>query len=128
MLDLIFAVLMVIIIVQANKGKVNDLLCNIALVIGILAGILGLVQAFFTDSDAWILHILVMLISFALKFVARHFAKLYNQRIEEIQAEYERATRLHSRDFDSDKPPVYTEENFDDPNIRFGGGDGTPLK
>lgn len=124
MLDLVFAVLMVIIIVKANKGEVNDTLCNVALVVGVLAGILGLVQAFFLKgSSFWALNIVVMLFAFVLKRVAEHFAKLYNQKKEEFEEEYRRVRELHSRDRDSDKT-VYTDDNFDDPNIRFGGGNG----
>lgn len=123
MLDLIFAVLMVVVIIKANNGEVNYVLCNVALVVGVLAGILGLVQAFFLEgSSFWILNILVMLFAFILKRVAEHFAKLHNQKIEEIEEEYRKVRERYSRD--SDKT-VYTDENFDDPNIRFGGGNGS---
>lgn len=122
MLDLIFAVLMVVVIIKANNGEVNYVLCNVALVVGVLAGILGLVQAFFLEgSSFWILNVLVMLFAFILKRVAEHFAKLHNQKIEEIEEEYRKVRERYSRD--SDKT-VYTDENFDDPNIRFGGGNG----
>lgn len=124
MLDLVFLILMIVIIVKANRGEVNDTLCNVALVIGVLAGILGLVQAFFLKgSSIWGLNLLVMLFAFVLKRVAEHFAKLYNKKIEEIEEEYRKAQERHSRDFDNDKT-VYTDDNFDDPNIRFGGGTG----
>lgn len=122
MLDLIFAVLMIVIIVKANNGVVDDLLCNIALVIGILAGIFGLIQAFLGSSDFWTLNIVVMLIAFVLKRVAQHFAKLYTQRKEEIEEEYRKAREHLSR---FDETPGETP-NYDDPNVRFGGGDGRP--
>lgn len=124
MLDLIFFVLMIIVINKANKGEVNDTLCNVALVIGVLAGILGLVQEFFLkESSVWILDIVVMLFALVLKRVAMHFAKLHNQKIEEIEEEYRKAQERHVRDFDNSRT-VYTDDNFDDPNIRFGGGNG----
>lgn len=123
MLDLIFAVLMIIIIVKANKGEVNDTLCNVALVIGVLAGILGLVRAFFIPGDGvfWILNIIVMLFAFVLKRVAQHFAKLYDDKIAQIEDEYRRASIHHSRDIDLSRPD---NVNYDDPNVRFGGGNG----
>lgn len=124
MLDLIFLILMVIVIIKANMGEVNDTLCNVALVIGILAGILGLVQAFFLKGNSlWGLNIVVMLFAFVLKRVAQHFAKLYDQKIEEAEEQYRRAQERHARDFDNGRT-VYTDDNFDDPNIRFGGGTG----
>lgn len=122
MLDLIFLVLMIIIIYKANKGEVNETMCNVAIVVGVLAGVLGLVQAFFLEgSIIWILNIFVMLFAFLIKRTAKHFAKLYNQKKEEIEEEYRKAVETHSRDTDK---PVYTDETFDDPNIRFGGGTG----
>lgn len=124
MLDVVFFVLMVIIIYKANRGEVNDTMCNVALVVGILAGVLGLVQAFFIKgSDIWILNIFIMLFAFFLKRIAQHFAKLYFDKKEQLEEEYRKAQEIHSRHFDNDKT-VYTDENFDDPNIRFGGGNG----
>lgn len=118
MLDLIFAVLMIVIIVKANKGEVNDTLCGVALVIGVLAGIAGLVQAFFIqgESNLWILNIVVMVFAFVLKRVAEHFAKLYNNKKEEIEAEY-RAARERFSNFNGDG-----SVDNDDPNARFSGG------
>lgn len=124
MLDLVFLVLMLIILFKANKGEVNDTLCNVALVVGVLAGILGLVQEFFLKGGSvWILNIVVMLFAFILKRVAEHFAKLYNQKNEEAEEQYRKAQERHVRDFDNSRT-VYTDDNFDDPNIRFGGGNG----
>lgn len=122
MLDLIFAALMIIIIVKANNGVVDDLLCSIALVIGILAGILGLVQAFLGSGDIWALHIAVMLIAFLLKRAAKRFAKLHVQKMEELEEEY---NKIHERLSRSDVTPGEAPD-YDDPNVRFGGGDGKP--
>ncbi len=120
MLDLIFLVLMIVIIVKANNGEVNDTLCNVALVIGVLAGIFGLVQEIFNPGYIWGLNILVMLFAFVLKRVAQHFAKLHNDRIDQIEEEYRKAAARHSRD----KDPNSGIANYDDPNVRFGGGNG----
>lgn len=122
MLDLIFAVLMIVIVVKANNGEVNDTLCNVALVIGVLAGILGVVQAIFSSNGnyLWGLNILVMLFAFALKRVAQHLAKLHNDRIVQIEEEYRKANIHHARD----KDPNSGIANYDDPNVRFGGGNG----
>ena len=124
MLDLAFAILMVVIIVKANKGEVSDMLCNIALVVGILAGFLGLVQAFFLKGNHfWILNIVVMLFAFALKRIAQQFAKLHDQKMEEFREEYRKSLERHSRNSGRNG---FSEKDydFDDPNIRFGGGSG----
>ncbi len=120
MLDLIFVVLMIVIIVKANNGEVNDTLCNVALVIGVLAGIFGLVQEIFNPGYIWGLNILVMLFAFVLKRVAQHFAKLHNDKIAQIEEEYRKANIHHARDNDPNSGSV----NYNDPNVRFGGGNG----
>ena len=119
MLDLIFLILFIIIIVKANKGEVNEIMCNVALVIGVLAGILGLVQAFFIKGDniLWILNIIVMLIAVVLKRAAYHFAKLYRDRIDELDRRYRQSMERDSRLDDEHKAST----DFDDPNVRFGG-------
>lgn len=121
MLDLIFLVLFIIIIVRANKGMVNETLCNVALVIGVLAGIIGFVRAFFLNDDViWIPNVIIMLIAFFLKRAADYLAKLYRDREDEIERKYQEATRRYSRFDDKDKASI----DFDDPNVRFGGGSG----
>ena len=122
MLDLIFLVLMIIIIVKANKGEFSETLCNVALVVGFLAGVLGLVLAFFTVSSTFIVlaNILIVLLAFGLKPIARHFVKLHTDAEEEQRLRLLRDKERHSRG--NDKSPVYTEENFDDPELRFGKG------
>ena len=128
MLDLIFCALMIIIVVRANtRGEVNDTMCNVALVVGILAGVVGLVQAFFTEGEnfIWVLNIIVMLMAFVLKRVAKHFAKLHDQKIEEIQEEYRKGVERRQRHLGESQ---YVNTDFDDPNVRFGGGDGEVWK
>ena len=127
MLDLAFLVLMIYIIVKANHGEVSETLCNVAFVIGFLAGIVGLIMAFFaTNSGVWWLNFIVMIMAFALKRVAKQFAYLYNKKIEDQLEEHHRMTTLHRRDFDEKE--VYNDSNFDDPKIRFGGGTGENWK
>ena len=123
MLDLIFLILFIIIIVRANKGMVSGTLCNTALVIGVLAGIIGLIQAFFAEGGDyfWVLNIIVILIACALKRVAYHFAKLYRDREDEIERQYREAAKRYSRFDYENKASV----DFDDPNVRFGGGNGS---
>lgn len=123
MLDLIFCVLVIIILVKANKGVVNDTLCDVALVFGVLAGILGMVQALFIKGNNMLglLNLLIMLMAFLVKRVAQHFAKLHNQEIEAIEKRYNDYKRLHSREGDKKS---YSDTDFDDPNVRFGGGSG----
>ena len=126
MIDLIFLVLFVIIIVKANKGIVSDTLCNVALVIGVLAGIIGLVQAFFIKGSGsfWIMNMIVMLIAFVLKRAAQYLAKLFRDREDELARRYRKATERISR-FDGDKQASI---DYDDPNVRFGGGNGENWK
>lgn len=120
MLDLIFCVLMIIIIVKANDGKVSDTLCNVALVIGFLAGILGLVQAFFIRGESffWLLNIIVMLMAFALKKIAKRFAELHDRKVEAyLKESRKRAEKRHLNRGDIE----YVNTDFDDPDVRFSG-------
>lgn len=128
MLDLTFLVLMIYIIVRANHGEVNDVICDVATVIGFLAGIVGLIVAFIKPDAGvlWGLNLVVMLMACFLKKTAKRFAYLYNKNIEEKQEEYRKMTDLHRRD--SDVKEVYNDDNFDDPNVRFGGGTGENWK
>lgn len=101
MLDLVFLVLMVIVIVKAIKGDFNELLCNIALVVGVIASVLGMINAFFSrqgdPTTQGLANLLVFLIAFALKPVAKHFVKLYDNKIEEQRRIIEEETeRIHA--------------------------------
>lgn len=122
MLDLTFLALMIYVCVKANKGEYKETACNAALVVGILAGLVGCVSAITKDDFKFLfLNIIVMLMSFALRFVARHFVKLYTDKQAELTAEYERDIRLHSR-FSDKIATGYTDDNFDDEELRFGKG------
>lgn len=122
MLDLTFLALMIYVCVKANKGEYKETACNAALVVGILAGLVGCIIAITKDDSRFLfLNIIVMLMSFALRFVARHFVKLYTDKQAELTAEYERDIRLHSR-FSDKIATGYTDDNFDDEELRFGKG------
>lgn len=87
MLDLLFLVLMIITLVKAIKGDYNETLCNIALVVGIIAAVLGMISALFGNTanafSFGMLNILVLAIAVALRPVAKHFAKLYQDKLDE---------------------------------------------
>lgn len=122
MLDLAFLVLMIYVCVKANKGEYKETAVNVALVIGILAGLVGCIAAISkNDAKFLFLNIIVMLMSFGLRFAARHLVKLYNDKQAKLTAEYERDIRLHSR-FDDNIATGYTDDNFDDEELRFGKG------
>ncbi len=123
MLDLVFLVLMIIVLVNAIRGNFLETPCNVAIVIGFLAAIIGVITAFLSTGSssgaAFFLNILCAVIAGLLKPAAKHFVKLYNNKLAEEQ---ERLSReLERMDRFNNKPPVYTEENFDDPNLRFNG-------
>lgn len=120
MLDLIFLVLMIIVLVQANNGKVNAVLCDVALVIGIFAGVIGLMNAFFIRGESllWVLNIVIMLMGLFLRKVACRFADLHNQRIDEYQEKYREWKERRSSDNGRE---IHSDINFDDPEVRFNG-------
>lgn len=122
MLDLTFLALMIYVCVKANKGEYKETACNAALVVGILAGLVGCIIAITKDDSRFLfLNIIVMLMAFALRLVARHLVKLYTDKQAELTAEYERDIRLHSR-FSDKIATGYTDDNFDDEELRFGKG------
>ncbi len=115
MLDFVFLVLMVIVILKAIKGDYNELLCNISLVVGVLAGILGIISAIFNDFSDFmgVLNVLVILIAFLLRPVAQHFAQLYQNKLDEqrriIEQEIERAQANYHRPHPRDNSYVNAE-------------------
>ncbi len=117
MLDLVFLALMVITLVKAIKGNYNELLCNISLVIGVLAGTLGIISAFFGDINQpflmGILNVLVIVIAFFLRPAAQHFAQLYQNKLDEqqrlIEKEIERARANSQRGFVRDASYINAE-------------------
>lgn len=121
MLDLIFLVLMIIVLVKAINGDYNETLCNVAIVVGIIAAILGIISALFGNSiDAFsggMLNILVIIIAAALRPVAKHFAKLHQDKLDEqiriIEEETKRITENTERPVTRDSS--YIIENGEPP-------------
>lgn len=128
MLDLVFLVLMIIVLTKSLKGEVNILLCNIAIVVGFIAALFGIVSSFFsTTGDSFgmgILNILVLLIAVALKPVAKHFAQLYQNKIDEQVRLYNEEVERHQANFNrpvardntyisntAEQQPASTQEN-----------------
>lgn len=129
MLDLVLTALLIYIFVKANKGEYKETACNIALVVGILAAIVGFVTAFFRDDSTFaVLNVIVMLIAFGIRFAAQHLVKLYLEKEIADAEQREHDAYLHSKFDDPNKKPVYTEDNFDDEELRFGKGGYTDPK
>lgn len=123
MLDLAFLAVAVFVIVKADKGEYNETACNIALVVGIVAGIFGCVTGISKGMGLFVtLNIIVIVGAFGLRFAAKYLAKLYNEKqIADTEA-WERERRERARFSDPDRPPVYTDDTFDDEELRFGKG------
>lgn len=129
MLDFVFLGLLIYVCIMAENGIYKETACNIALVVGILAGIVGSVEAIAKNDGTFLfLNIIVMVIAFALRFAAKLLAKLYLDKQEAILEEFERDRYLRSRFNDANRKPVYTDDNFDDEELRFGKGGYTDPK
>lgn len=121
MLDLVFLAVGIFVIFKAGRGVYNETACNIALVVGIIAGVFGCINAIGkNDFKFLLLNVLVMIFAFAIRFAAKHLAKMYNDREYERQQALEEELRRHTRF--PDKDPIYTDETFDDEELRFGKG------
>lgn len=126
MLDLVFLVLMLIVLGYALRGEFQETLCNVATVIGVIAALIGLISVFFKTSSTngvpLSLNLFLLIFSILLRRFAQRFVKLYEEK-ERANAEKQLAQlSRYSRDTDKALPPVYTEDNFDDPELRFGKG------
>ncbi len=129
MLDFVFLGLLIYVCIMAEKGIYKETACNIALVVGIIASIIGSVEAIKkNDGTLLFFNILVMVMAFAVRFVAKLLAKLYLDKQAALFEEYERERYLHSRFDDVNREPVYTDDNFDDEELRFGKGGYTDPK
>lgn len=131
MLNLVFLILMVLVIYKALHGELADTLCNFAIAVGVIGALIGIVSAILSKSAtsaALFLNIFVLIFAACLKLIARQFVKLYKDKeereSERLRAEYERYTRAESNPV----PTVYNDDNFDDPEIRFGKGGYTDPK
>lgn len=129
MLDLVFLILLIYVYVFSLKGIYKETACNIALVVGIIAGFIGSIQALLSDNDVMVtLNLIIILMAFSLRFAARKLVKLHHEKeIAEAEAR-EHDLWLHSRFDDRKGDPVYTDENFDDEELRFGKGGYTDPK
>lgn len=129
MLDLAFLIIGIYVIVNANKGIYKETACNVGIVVGLLAAIVGCLVAF-NNSDAKFafLNIIVSLMAFALPFAARHLVKLYLDKQVEIFEQYEKEKRMRSRGPYDQILTGYDDDNFDDEELRFGKGGFTDPK
>ena len=132
MLDLVFLVFLVITLFFALRGVYKETLCNIATVVGILAAIIGFVVMFLkspsNDPTPVFLRVIELVFAFTLRFISRHFVKLYNDKLDEEQRKINESISRYTRDDQNAKPPVYNDNNFDDPELRFGKGGYTEPK
>ncbi len=118
---LVFLVVFIITLTKAVRGNYSETLCNVACALGIVSSIAGLAVGFFTDMPdvVAILYIGIMIFSFFIKRIARQFDNLYRRQLEE---ELDRIAQEERRNaYKNEKPPVYTDDTFDDPNLRFNG-------
>ena len=132
MLDLVFLVFLLITLFFALRGVYKETICNIATVVGILAAIIGFAVMFLkspsNDPTPVFLRAIELVFAFALRFIARHFVKLYNDKIEEEQRKINESVSRYTREDPNAKPPIYNDDNFDDPELRFGKGGYTEPK
>ena len=126
MLDLRFLIFLLITLFFALRGVYKETICNIATVVGILAAIIGFVimffQSSFYDSIPVFLRGIELIFAFTLRYIARHFVKLYNDKIAEEERKTQESISRYTREDQNAKPPVYNDNNFDDPELRFGKG------
>lgn len=131
MLDLVFLIFLVITLFFALRGVYKETICNIATVVGILAAIIGFVVMFLqsssNDPTPVFLRVIELVFAFALRFIARHFVKLYNDKIAENERKLNESISRYTRE-DPNAKDVYNDDNFDDPEIRFGKGGYTDSK
>lgn len=126
MLDLVFLVLMLIVLIHAVRGYFQETLCYVATVIGVIAALIGIISAFLssTSSDGVFLtlNLFVLITAVMLRRFAMKFVTLYEDKERENAEKLLAETTRYSRDSEKVLPPVYTEDNFDDPELRFGKG------
>lgn len=129
MLDLAFLILFIIIIARSLRGKFDNLLSDVAIVVGVLAGILGIfingMENLANSNKMILLNVIVIIIAIGQRYAARHLAKMYNDKIEQSQQALEKDIELHSRKRDGSDYQI-AEADFDNEEIRFGKGGFTP--
>lgn len=127
MLDLIFLIMFIIIIFRSLHGYYNKKLCKVATIIGIAAAIIGILYSYLVpsaNSPEPIFNVLVLGIAIAQRYVAQHFAKLYNDKVAQSQKELDDYIELHSHKRDTGYH--MNDEDFDNEEIRFGKGGFKP--
>lgn len=131
MLNIVFLILMIIVIYKAIHGELAETLCNFSMVVGVICAAIGIVVAVLGKSHnpaMLILNIAVLVYSVCLKKVARHFVRLYEDKVareeEMLRADMERYVRTEANAV----PIIYNDDNFDDPELRFGSGGYTENK
>lgn len=132
MLDLVFLVFLLITLFYALRGTYKETFCNIAAVVGILAAVIGFAVMFFQNSSddpvPVFLRIIELVFAFSLRFIARHLVKLHDDKIAEEERMVQKTMSRYTRESADAKPPVYDDNNFDDPELRFGKGGYTDNK
>lgn len=108
MLDLVFLVLMIIVLMKSLKGDLNILLCNIAAVVGFIAGLVGIVGSFFSQEGnsffIGLLNILVIIIAVILKPVAKYLVRAYQNQIDEQVRLYAKEVERAQANFNRSAP------------------------
>lgn len=129
MLDLAFLILFVIIIMRSLKGYYNEALSDIAIVVGVLAGFLGIfisgMENLSGSNKMIFLNVIVIISAVGQRFAARYFVKLYNEKIEQSRQNLEKEIEMRSRKRDGSDYRI-AEADFDNEEIRFGKGGLTP--
>ncbi|MBD5111644.1 MAG: hypothetical protein HDT42_03810 [Ruminococcaceae bacterium] len=129
MLDFAFLILFIIVIFRSLKGHFDEFLSNIAIVVGVLAGFLGIFISgmgnLASSNRMILLNVVVIVSAVGQRYAAKHFAKLYNDKIEQSRKKLEEDIEMHSRKRNDSEYRIY-EEDFDNEEIRFGKGGLTP--
>lgn len=128
MLDLAFLILLIYVIVNANKGIYKETACKAGMVVGLIAAVVGCMVAIAKgDFKFALLNLIVAGMSFGLPFAARHLVKLdLDRQVEEFER-YEKERQM--REWKNDRIlSGYDDDNFDDEELRFGKGGYTDPK
>lgn len=129
MLDLAFLILFIIVIMRSLRGHFDEMLSNIAIVVGVLAGFLGIfvngMVNLASSNKMILLNVIVVIVAIGQRYAAQHLAKMYNDKIEQSRQALEKDIELHSRKRDGSAYQI-AEADFDNEEIRFGKGGLTP--
>lgn len=126
MLDLAFLVLMVIVLVLAMHGKFKRWLCIVTMIMGIAVALTGIVGAFVNNNTILlVLSIVVLVFAALLKKMAMRFVTLYEDKERERFEKLHEIKNCRDRENEEKLSSYYNEENFDDPELRFGKGGWT---